>query len=153
MAEQCFFAWRGGFCDARHGIADSLIEEKGIQQMGDTAAAAYSGAYSDAMGRKQSDIDNMFRDREADRGEQDSYMQYIDSLYRSGSNTQAQEQQNMTLKYQDFLRQLGYPQEQLDILTRALTGTPHETTSTTTEPGPSTASSLLGGLSSLLSLF
>jgi hypothetical protein len=143
----------GAFGDARHGIADSLIEEKGIQQMGDTSAAAYSAAYNDAMGRKQGDIDNLFRGREADRGDQDAYMKYIDSLYRSGSNTQSQQQQNMTLKYQDFLRQLGYPQEQLDILTRALTGTPHNTTTTTSEPGPSTASTILGGLSSILSLF
>lgn len=143
----------GAFGDARHGIADSLIEEKGIQQMGDTAAAGYSAAYNNAMGLKQGDIDNLFRSDDNARADQDAYMKYIDSLYRSGSNTQAQEQQNMTLKYQDFLRQLGYPQEQLDILTSALTGTPSSKTTTSTEPGPSTASSIVGGLASILSLF
>lgn len=144
---------QGAFGDARHGIADSQIEKQGQQQMGDAAATGYAQAFGDAENQRTNDVNNMYKSIDSNRQGQSSALNYIDSLYRSGSNTQGQQQQNDTLKYQDFLRQLGYPEEQLNTLTAALTGAPHNTTTTTSVPGPSTGSSLLGTAASFASLF
>jgi hypothetical protein len=143
----------GAFGDARHGIADAQIERNGQQQMGDASAQAYAAAYDDAQNMRNSDINNLFRSAEFDRAGQGNVLSYIDSLYRSGSNTQNQQQQNASLMYEDFLRQLGYPQEQLNTLMSALGVAPHGETTTSTEPGPSKASSILGTGLSLASLF
>ena len=143
----------GAFGDARHGIADAQIEKQGQQQMGDAAASGYSSAFTDAENQRRADIGDQFKAIDSNRQGQDSALKYIDSLYRSGANTQGQAQQNDTLKYQDFLRQLGYPRQQLDTLTAALSGTPSEKMTTSSVPGPSPAASGLSTIGSIASLF
>lgn len=143
----------GAFGDARHGIADALIEEKGIQQMGDAAAEGYAAAYGDAQNMRSADIDRMYRTEGVQQQQMDELMQYIDSLYRSGSNQQNMDQSNMDLGYADFLRQLNHPIDQYNLLTAALTQSPYGSSTTNTQPGPSTAGKIAGGLGSILSLF
>jgi hypothetical protein len=143
------------FGDARHGIADSEIEGKGIDQMGDAAATAYASAYDDAQRWRDTDINRLYQTEEMNRGGTDDLMQYIDSLYRSGSNEQALTQSSMNLGYQDFLNQLNYPIENYNILAAALNGSPYGKTSTATEkaPGPSTGGQIVGTIGNILSAF
>lgn len=143
----------GAFGDARHGISDALIEEKGIQQMGDAAASGYASAYNDAQGMRNNDINRMYQTEQVQQAQMNELMQYIDSLYRSGSNQQSMEQSSMDLGYQDFLRQLNYPIDQYNILTAGLKQTPYGSSTTNTQPGPSVAGQALGGLGAILSLF
>lgn len=145
----------GAFGDARHGIAHSQIEEKGIQQMGDAAANAYAGAYDNAMGLRQYDIGRMLDAQNMSLANQQALLSYIDSLYRSGSNQQALSQNSLELAYQDFLRQQNYPIEQYNMLVAGLNQTPYETTSVskTKSDTPSTAAQLLGTIGSIASLF
>lgn len=147
----------GAFGDARHGIADAQIEEKGIQQMGDAAAEAYAAAYDNAQGLRQFDIGNLFNVENMDAQKQQQMLEYIDALYRSGSNQQSLNQQSMRLGYEDFLRQLNYPIEQYNLLTAGLTQSPYGKTvtenNTSTTPGPSTAGQILGTVGNIASLF
>jgi hypothetical protein len=147
----------GAFGDARHGIADAQIEEKGIQAMGDAAAEAYASAYDNAQALRQFDIRNLFDTQSMNAQQQQQLMEYIDALYRSGSNQQSLAQQSMRLGYEDFLRQLNYPVEQFNLLVSGLNQSPYNTTTTSTNttntPGPSTAGQILGTIGNLASLF
>jgi hypothetical protein len=149
----------GSFGDARHGIADAQIEERGIQAMGDAAAEAYAAAYDNAQGLRQFDIGNLFNVENMDAQKQQQLLEYIDALYRSGSNQQSLDQQSMRLGYEDFLRQLDYPIEQYNLLTAGLTQSPYGRTinesssSKNTTPGPSTAGQILGTVGNIASLF
>lgn len=145
----------GAFGDARHGIADAEIEERGIQQMGDAAANAYAAAYDNAMGLRQYDINNLYNSDQATQAHQQAFMQYLDSLYRSGSNQQALDQNSLELAYQDFLRQQNYPIEQYNLLVAGLNSTPYETTTVnkTKVDTPSAAAQILGTIGSIASIF
>lgn len=145
----------GAFGDARHGIADAQIEAKGMQDMGDAAANAYAAAYDNAMGLRQYDINNMFGAEQATQARQQQLLNYLDSLYRSGSNQQSLSQNSLELAYQDFLRQQQYPIDQYNLLVAGLNSSPYETTqvSKTNTQGPSSLASIIGGLGSLFSMF
>lgn len=143
----------GAFGDARHGVADSLIEAEGIKTMKDAAAEGYSQAFNTAMGLRDADINRLLSTAEFDRAGLDNILTYIDSLYRSGGNQQALDQQNMQLMYKDFQDQFNYPIDMLNLLFTAAGQTPHSTTTTTEQPGPSTASSIVSTIGSLLSAF
>lgn len=145
----------GAFGDARHGIADAQIEEKGIQQMGDAAANAYAGAFDNAMALREYDINNLYNSDQASLAHQQAFMQYLDSLYRSGSNQQSLDQNSLELAYQDFLRQQNYPIDQYNLLVAGLNSTPYETTTVnkTKVDTPSAAAQILGGIGSIASLF
>lgn len=147
----------GAFGDARHGIADAQIEERGIQQMGDASAEAYAAAYDNAQGLRQFDIGNLFNTENMNMEQQQALMEYIDALYRSGSNQQSLDQQSMRLGYEDFLRQLEYPIEQYNLLTAGLNQSPYGKTvsesSTSKTPGPSVAGQILGSVGNIASLF
>eukprot|EP01030_Chromulinospumella_sphaerica_P016244 gene16244-16054_t len=145
----------GAFGDARHGIADSLIEEKGIQEMGDQSANAYAAAYDNAMGLKQGDIANLLAAKGMNQKDQDQFMSYIDSLYRSGSNQQALSQNSLELAYKDFLAQRDYPVDQYNMLVAGLNQSPYETssvskTSTPTASPAAGIASTIGAIASML---
>ncbi len=141
------------FGDARHGIADSLIHEKGIQAKGDAAANAYAQSFDTAMQLRDRDINRMFDEEQLNMQKDDEFLKYIDSLYRSGANQQALGQKRKDLGYQDFVNQRDYPIDMFNLLQAALTGTPYSKTTQTLEPGPSNGGLIAGGIGSLLSMF
>lgn len=145
----------GAFGDARQGIADAQIEDKGIQDMGDAAANAYAAAFDNAMGLKQYDINNLFGADQASQAHQKAFLDYLDSLYRSGSNQQSLDQNSLELAYQDFLNQLQYPIDQYNLLVAGLNQSPYETTTTakTKTPTSSPAADVLGSIGALVSMF
>lgn len=145
----------GAFGDARHGIAQAQTEEKGINQMRDAAAEAYAAAYDNAQSLRQHDIGRLFDARDATNANQRALLEYVDSLYRSGSNQQALDQRSMELAYQDFLRQQNYPIDQFNLLVAGLNNSPYgkTVTETQTTPGPSTAGQILGTIGNIASMF
>lgn len=85
--------------------------------------------------------------------EQASDIDRLKTMGAYGDLQRATEQQGIDARYQDFLKQIGYPQEQLGNMADILRGVPiaklGESTTTTTPP-PSFASQLAGmGLSGL----
>jgi hypothetical protein len=141
------------FGDARHGIADAQIFQDAGQLKADKAAEGYASAYDNAMGLRNNDINRMYNTEAVNQKRQDQFYDYIDSLYRSGSNQQNLDQKNMDLGYQDFLRQEQYPYDMYNLLQSALSGTPFSKTEIQQEPGTSGGASILGLLGSLGSLF
>jgi hypothetical protein len=81
-----------------------------------------------------------------------------------GAQQQALNQQNLNVGYEDFLRQQGYPQEQINAMLGTMQGVagavPKAETETGIAPlgyqqeyGPGTAASIAGGLATVASLF
>jgi hypothetical protein len=134
------------FGDARQGVADAAIEKNFVDSSGDFAAQQLSNAFGNAQGQRN-------WERDFGRGKLDQMLKFADPLYRSGSNQQSLNQQSATLAYEDFLRQQGYPKEQIDWMMSILSGTPHGSTTTTTEPDSSLFAKILGGAGTIASLF
>lgn len=143
----------GAFGDARHGVADANIEKDALKQVADAVASGYSSAYDSAQSMRSADIDRILQRAQFDREGQNSVLQYLDALYRSGTNTQQQQQKNLDLLNSDFEKQRDYPIDQLNLLISALSNSPYGKSSSTSTPGPSTAASILSGVGSLASLF
>jgi hypothetical protein len=122
------------------------IQATGMQQAFDAAqkaqlgsAAAY-GTLGDVLTRSGT-------------AQQASDIDRLKTMGAYGDLQRATEQQQIDARYQDFLKQIGYPQEQLGNMADILRGVPiaklGESTTTTTPP-PSFASQLAGmGLSGL----
>jgi hypothetical protein len=141
------------FGDARHAIDDSLLEREFQKEVGDFSARQYSDAFTAAQAMREGDIE---RDMRAQGIEQQDFMdllRYIDSLYKSGDIQEDKTQASLDLAHSDFQKQFNYPTEMLDLLTAALTGTPYNKTTTSTEPGPSNAASILSTVGSILGAF
>ncbi len=77
---------------------------------------------------------------------QGSLYQGIDYLMNSGQMQQQQGQQQLDQTYADWAQRQGYSKDQVDWLANLIYGSPGKaaTTNTTTEPGPSLLSQLLG---------
>jgi hypothetical protein len=125
------------------------IQAQGMQQAFDAAqkaqlgsAAAY-GTLGDVLTRSGT-------------AQQASDIDRLKTMGAYGDLQRATEQQQIDARYQDFLKQIGYPQEQIGNMADILRGVPiakvGESTTTTTPP-PSFASQLAGMGLSGLSLF
>jgi putative salt-induced outer membrane protein YdiY len=68
----------------------------------------------------------------------------INQLQQAGAAYQGQNQKLLDNQYAQFLESRQYPMQQLDVMGNAL-GRSYGQTNTTTQPGPSTDSQLVGG--------
>lgn len=68
----------------------------------------------------------------------------LSQLQNAGAALQSQQQRGLDSSYQQFMDAQNYPTRQLDIMGNAL-GRSYGQNTTTTQPGPSTASTLAGG--------
>lgn len=130
------------FGDTGHGIERAKTMEGGTNAIGDATGRAYSAAYNDAMGRKGADIDRM-------AGSRDDTVNYLSQLFNMGGVEQGTNQAKLDANFSEFMRQQGYD---LDTIAKvqSILGSLNQGTPTTT---PSTASSVLGGLSTAAALF
>lgn len=83
-------------------------------------------------------------------GAQNTNLAGLQALLGSGSLQQQQQQAQDTAAYNQFLRQVGYPQQQVDNLSRILYGAPRGETKTT--PAPSDLQTAAGLGTSLLGI-
>lgn len=77
----------------------------------------------------------------------------IDRLTQAGQAYQGQQQKELDTAYQQWQQAQQYPQQQLNVMRNALGGVNFGNTSTQTAPGASTASQVLGGITSGLGLY
>jgi hypothetical protein len=144
-------AWGGG----RHAIMESE-NERNLQ---DAISRMYAGQYSQAWGQGLGAAE-----REKARGmaggqqlgqqvgqQQTTGYRDIAALGGVGEQIQGQQQRNLDLAYQDFLRQGDYPREQLsnyaDILAKLRT--PGAGQQSTTQPKEGWANTIVGGIAAL----
>lgn len=115
------------------GNADRGLEAQRLNAVNDIAGA---GLRLDAAGQ-MGDLANL---------RQDMTLQDAEALSAVGSRIQGRDQAGLDLAYQDFLRQQGFPEDQLSFYATLLAGQPRSTTSTTatSTPQPSFLSQLAG---------
>lgn len=148
----------GAFGGSRQGVADSLTNEAALRQSAETSANLYNQGYQQATGLAMGDIENRMRAELANQqaGIQGAGIRYqagmgggqlanmagqsgiqsAAALQASGNAMQNQTQQQLEDRYKRFLEQRGYPQQQLDIMLRALGGMGLGNSGTTTTTGP-----------------
>lgn len=140
----------------RNAVGDALAARDRDELVAQVVGQGYSTAFNRALDQYNADKTRGFQaaDAYAKLASTEPQLNFADAaaLGQSGAQQQAQEQSNLSLRFEDFLKQFYYPQEQLNFLTATLGGTPLPTGSATTSPVPvgnSTAQGI-GALASLL---
>ncbi len=158
----------GAFGDARHGISEAMLGRDTSLAMGETAGKVMSDAYDKAMGQRAADLARMLGVDTAnanyneqalgreltgtgamlDRATADQTRQLsgISALLGSGTQQQANAQQNLDAAFAEFMRRYGDDYAKIAGVTQAMTGLKgnYETTQTQTKPD----NSILGGVGS-----
>lgn len=132
----------GAFGDTGHGTERAKTMAEGTNAIGDATGRMYSAAYQDAMGRKGDDINRMMTDKNAK-------VDYLKSLFNMGGVEQGTEQAGLDADFQEFMRAQGYDLDTIQKVA-SIIGSLQSGQMTQT---PSTASSIMGGLSSVASMF
>ncbi len=146
----------GTYGNDRNAVADALAGRERDNLIAQVVGQGYSQAFNQALGQYNTDKTQAFQAADAygKLGTAIPGLNYQDAtqLFQAGSSQQAQDQQNLSLRYEDFLKQFYYPQEQINFLTSTLGGTPFSTSGTSTQPVPigSSIAQNVGALSALL---
>lgn len=130
-------AQRGSYLNEdRRAVIDSLNAEATARAAAEAAGTLQMGAYKDAVEQA-----NAARSRDAaasaayrEMAPVASNLGYADiaALMNVGEQQQGQEQQNLALAYEDFLRQFYYPQEQVNYVQSIVQGVPYSSSQTQT---------------------
>lgn len=135
------------FGDDRHAILESEFNRSLADVAGRTANSILAQGYESAAQKFGAD-----RDAQMKLAQLIPSLAFQDAgaLWGIGSQEQAQQQRNLDLAYEDFLRQVLWPQEQLNWRTGILSQVPYNITQATTLPkgmtgGGNDLASLLGG--------
>ena len=148
---------RGSYLNEdRREVIDNLALEGLGRNIGAVSAGAYNDAFTQALMQANNERGRMLDASRiyAGLGPQAQSMGLTDAAALSavGEQTQDLEQDNLTLQYQDFLREFGYPEEMINWLVGVLSGVPYENSRTTTAeqlvPEADPFSSALGLLAS-----
>ena len=145
----------GGLGGYREAIMQSERQRDLNRQLSDIDKAGRQDAFLDASRRFEADRDSQFQraDRLSALGAQQQTMglERLRALQGIGEQDRAMQQASLDMGYSDFLRQQGYPQQQLGFYENILKGTysrPNETVSTFGR-SPNLFSQALGGAVSL----
>jgi hypothetical protein len=139
---------------ARHGVVEGELMRNSMMMGDDIVKKGYGDAFTSAMTALEKEAQRKLIGgdallKQAAGGQQLNGID-LSQLLSIGGQQQGQDQKNLDVLTADFLRQQGYPQEQLNILLSALKGTPYSSSTTTTGPGGSTSAQNLGSLAALL---
>lgn len=143
-------AKRGSYLNEdRRGVIENLQNESTNRIAAQTTAALQSQAFSEALAQA-----NAQRNRQLSAAGQFQNLAPIAQtlgqgdvagLNVIGGQQRQLEQQNLDLAYSDYLRQFGYPQEQIDYLLNALRATPYGQSTTSPQAAANPFGSALGG--------
>jgi len=152
------WAKRGSYLNEdRRDVVDNAAQESKNRVMAETIATLQLGGFNKAMEQANEQKDRTLRGSTMDAQLapiiQSLNLGDVASLADIGSSQQSQEQQNLTLRYDDFMKQFYYPQEQLNWLSAIISGVPYTTNQQTTSSGPvqqsNTFAQTLGGIGAL----
>lgn len=146
----------GAFGDARNGVANALnnyygglnlanIEATGMNQAYNTGLSAYQ-AQQGVLGQAGSQLANIGAQQQA-LGETGAQAQF-----GAGSQQQQLTQQQLTEAYNNFMNQVMWPTQGLNMQISALANTPYTVSNYTTLPPANSTASNLGGFSSITGL-
>jgi len=138
------------FGGSRQGIVEGLTNQAALMAAGQTAGQLASQGFTQAGQLGAQDIQNRLAQAgqlaSLGAAQQAIRQQQAQQALSAGGTQQAMNQANLDLAYQDFLRQQGYPLQQLGILQSALSGIPASQTQSQISPiYRNVGSSILGG--------
>jgi len=134
-------AGRGSYLNEdRRGVMDNLAQESNNRNLASVIGNLRQGAFKDAIQQANTDRQRQFAGSQlfGNLGVTRQQLGAMDagSMAAAGGMQQAQDQQNLSLRYQDFQDQFRYPQEQANWLMAQLQGQPHQNTSPQAQPNP-----------------
>jgi hypothetical protein len=139
----------GAFDSARHGVVEGMQREGEARAIGQTMAGAYTTAQDMAMRDTANRLAAAGMLGQLGTTGQQMDMRDAAALEAIGGAQEGKSQQNLDVAYQNFLDQLNWPVEMLNLRMAALSGSPYSTTRTSTGPGANTFAQNLGAFASL----
>lgn len=139
----------GAHGSGRHGVVEArqLLDQD--RAVGEAAAAQWGRATGDYFTEQQQRLAAAGLGADVARTGSELGQRDIGNLMSVGGAEQEQEQAGMSLAYEDFLRQYGFPIEMLNMRQAAVAGTPYTTNSMTTGPGPNRSAQNLAAFAAL----
>ena len=152
----------GAYGGSRQAIMESEGQKNLQQLLSDITGKGYAGAYDAARAQRQADIDAGLRGlaaqtaatqalTQAGTAEQGAGIQNIQQQLAAGATQRDIEQQGLTADYNQYLRELQYPQQQLEFQRQMIAGLPVAAASFY-QPAPSAFQSAAGGAGTALEL-
>jgi hypothetical protein len=145
-------AQAGAFGGSRQGVLEAETNRNYFDTAARTAAGLREKAYENAMGLAGTDITNAMTGAKMQGAASELLsnlgltqrgigMENIDLLNKMGEQQRAIDQGQLTANYEDFIRKMNYPKEQLSYLTNALSSMQPGTITNKTET-PATLSAI-----------
>lgn len=155
-------AQAGAYGGSRQAIMEAEGQRNLQQLLSDITGKGYSGAYDTALKQRLAEMELGQKGvgQQADIAKTlgsigESQAQYglanLQEMAKQGAAQREIEQQGLTADYNQYLRELAYPKEQLQFQQSLLTGLPIATTSYY-EPPPSASSSAISGAQDIVGL-
>ena len=159
---QARMAKAGAYGGSRQAIMEAEAQRNLQTLLGDITGKGYAGAFDVAQKQRQADIDAGLRGLAAQTaatsaltqagGQEAQYgLANLQELARQGQAQREIEQQGLTADYNQYLRELQFPKEQLEFQRQMLTGLPIAAASFY-QPAPSAFQSAAGGAGTALEL-
>lgn len=152
----------GAYGGSRQAIMEAEGQRNLQQLLSDITGKGYASAYDAARAQRQADIDAGLRGLAAQTAatqaltsagtqEQAAGLQNIAQQLAAGATQRDIEQQGLTADYNQYLRELQYPQQQLEFQRQMIAGLPVASASFY-QPAPSAFQSAAGGAGTALEL-
>lgn len=167
----------GAFGDARQGAASALQNLYGNQAMNQLVGTGYKDAYSQALqalqgqqgvqlqgAQQYGNLANIFGQEQQTQlqggaqlgnlagAQQQLGLTGANAVYNAGQQDQQLGQQELTAAYQQYLNQINWPTQMLNIRESALSNSPYNIASAVTLPQANSAAQGFGGLASIAGL-
>jgi hypothetical protein len=155
-------AQAGAYGGSRQAIMEAEAQRNLQTLLGDITGKGYAGAFETAQKQRQADIDAGLRGLAAQTaatqaltqagGQEAQYgLANLQEMARQGAAQRDIEQAGLTADYNQYLRELQYPREQLEFQRNMLAGLPIAAASFY-QPAPSAFQSAAGGAGTTLEL-
>jgi hypothetical protein len=148
----------GAFGGDRSGIAAAELARQQNLALGQTMSGVYNTGYTNAMGLAGQQVQNLGAMGQQiaglGAGAQSSVLQGAQAQLAAGAQQQATEQAQLSAAYDQYQQKMAYPYQQAQFfgnIAEGLGSTSGGTSSTTT-PGPSVASQVIGGIGAAANL-
>jgi hypothetical protein len=144
------------FGDARQGAAQSLQNLYGNQALNQLVGTGYDNAYNTALSALQAqqgtDISAGSQLANIGQAQQSTGLTGANAVYAAGQQNQAQGQSELNAAYQQYLNQINWPVQMLNVQESALSNSPYNIATAVTLPSSNSLAQGFGGLSSLAGL-
>jgi hypothetical protein len=155
-------AQAGAYGGSRQAIMEAEAQRNLQTQLGDITGKGYLGAYEAAQKQRQADIDAGLRGlaaqtaatqalTQAGSQEGEFGLRNLQQQLAAGATQRDIEQQGLTADYNQYLRELQYPREQLEFQRQMIGGLPIAAASFY-QPAPSAFTSGVGGAQDIVAL-